>query len=113
MRDHIYHMDLMLAGMWGGKAGVLPNLRQRLLAMPKYFNNRFADQSFLMNEVWPLIRDDVFTLILIIISMKDVIFHRHTSYLETCNTGRLLRLKIARHRFRRLGSNFQSVAGLA
>jgi hypothetical protein len=32
MRDHIYHMELMLAEMWGGAAGVLPNLRARALA---------------------------------------------------------------------------------
>jgi hypothetical protein len=61
MRDHIQHMELMLAGMWGGAAGVLPNLRQRLLGAPEYANNRFADQAFLMNEVWPLIRDQVMT----------------------------------------------------
>jgi hypothetical protein len=24
MRDHIYHMELILAGMWGGAAGVIP-----------------------------------------------------------------------------------------
>lgn len=59
MRDHIYHMELMLAGMWGGKAGVLPKLRERLLTDRRYFDNRFADQAFLMNEIWPLIRGDV------------------------------------------------------
>ena len=57
MRDHIYHMELILAGMWGGAAWVLPNLRERLLATVKYSNNRFADQAFLVDEVWPLIRD--------------------------------------------------------
>lgn len=57
MRDHIYHMDLMLAGMWGGAAGVLPSIREQLLSSPKYYDNRFADQAFLMNEVWPLVRD--------------------------------------------------------
>jgi len=59
MRDHIYHMELMLAGMWGGKAGVLPNLREMILGNPQYFNDRFGDQAFLMNLVWPLIRDHV------------------------------------------------------
>uniref|UniRef100_E6VQ08 UDP-N-acetylglucosamine--peptide N-acetylglucosaminyltransferase-like protein n=1 Tax=Rhodopseudomonas palustris (strain DX-1) TaxID=652103 RepID=E6VQ08_RHOPX len=61
MRDHIYHMDLMLAGMWGGAAGLLPNLQSLLMSQPKYFNDRFADQAFLMYEVWPLIRDHVCT----------------------------------------------------
>lgn len=61
MRDHIYHMELMLAGMWGGAAHVLPNLRDWLLAMPEFHNNRFGDQAFLMHEIWPLIRDRLCT----------------------------------------------------
>jgi tetratricopeptide (TPR) repeat protein len=61
MRDHIYHMELMLAGMWGGAAGVLPNLRDRMLATSKYCHSRFADQAFLADEVWPLIRDHLCT----------------------------------------------------
>jgi tetratricopeptide (TPR) repeat protein len=59
MRDHIYHMELMLAGMWGGMARVLPNLREMVLSHPQYFNNRFGDQAFLMNLVWPLIRKHI------------------------------------------------------
>lgn len=59
MRDHIYHMELMLAGMWGGMAGVLPNLREVILGHQKYFNNRFSDQAFLKDFVWPLIKDKV------------------------------------------------------
>ena len=61
MRDHVYHMELMLAGMWGGVAGVLPNVREWLLAAPDYFDNRFADQAFLMDMVWPLIKQDLCT----------------------------------------------------
>lgn len=59
MRDHLYHMELVLAGMWGGKAGVLPNLRDWMLAASSYFDNRFGDQAFLMEQVWPLMRDDL------------------------------------------------------
>lgn len=59
MRDHIYHMELILAGMWGGMAGVLPNLRTMILNDPKYTNNRFSDQQFLMELVWPLIKGHV------------------------------------------------------
>ncbi|MEH7827931.1 tetratricopeptide repeat protein [Gemmobacter denitrificans] len=58
MRDHLYHMELMLAGMWGGVAGVLPDIRTTLAAAPRYFDNRFADQAFLADMVWPLIRPD-------------------------------------------------------
>lgn len=59
MRDHIYHHELILAGMWGGTAGVLPNLRQWLSNMPAYFDSPFGDQAFLKDMVWPLIRNDV------------------------------------------------------
>ena len=59
MRDHLYHMELMLAGMWGGKAGVLPPLRDWMLKAASYFDNRFGDQAFLMEQVWPLIRNDL------------------------------------------------------
>jgi tetratricopeptide (TPR) repeat protein len=61
MRDHLYHMELMLAGMWGGKAGVLPPLRDWILKAAAHFDSRFGDQAFLMEQVWPLIRDDLMT----------------------------------------------------
>lgn len=61
MRDHVYHIDLILAGMWGGRAGMLPNMKGALLSSPQYFDNRFGDQLFLMEKVWPLIRDHAFT----------------------------------------------------
>lgn len=59
MRDHIYHMELILAGMWGGTAGVLPGMADWLAQGAAYFDNRFGDQAFLADMVWPLIRDDV------------------------------------------------------
>lgn len=58
MRDHIYHMEIILAGMWGGVAGVIPDMRGLLLKSTKHFDNRFGDQAFLMEQVWPLIRQD-------------------------------------------------------
>lgn len=61
MRDHIYHMELMLAGMWGGVAGVIPDMKGLILKAQKHFNNRFGDQAFLMEQIWPLIRDDLCT----------------------------------------------------
>lgn len=59
MRDHPYHVELILAGMWGGVAGVLPNIQNILLESGKYFNNMLFDQVFLMDFVWPLIKNDV------------------------------------------------------
>lgn len=59
MRDHPFHMELILAGMWGGVAGVLPNIKNILLSSGKYFNNPLFDQVFLMEVIWPLIKNDV------------------------------------------------------
>ncbi|MGK8236618.1 tetratricopeptide repeat protein [Roseovarius sp. MS2] len=59
MRDHIYHHELILAGMWGGMSGVLPNLESWLLNATDYFDSKFGDQAFLADMIWPLIRQDV------------------------------------------------------
>lgn len=59
MRDHIYHHELILAGMWGGTAGVLPDVSTMLRKGSQYFDNKFGDQALLADLVWPLIRDDV------------------------------------------------------
>lgn len=61
MRDHVFHMDLILAGMWGGIAGVLPSMQDWLIETPDYFNNKFGDQEFLKDMVWPLIKFDMCT----------------------------------------------------
>ena len=68
MRDYFTHTDLLLAGMWGGVGGILPNI-------DTLFANRQAwraegnhiDQDLLSETVWPAIRhrclihDSVFT----------------------------------------------------
>ena len=56
MRDDITHTELILAGMWGGKAGLLPNINT--IAEPYYESNdqRWSDQLFLRNEIWPVIK---------------------------------------------------------
>ena len=59
MRDHVYHMELILAGMWGGMARVLPNMREMILGNRDYAANRFSDQAFLMEMVWPQIKEHV------------------------------------------------------
>ena len=57
MRDWWSHTDLILAGMWGGIAGVLPDLDTMLskyqaptMEMPN------IDQWFLRDCVWPMVR---------------------------------------------------------
>ncbi|MGJ3259040.1 MAG: tetratricopeptide repeat protein [Rhodospirillales bacterium] len=57
MRDHPYHMEVMLAGMWGGIARVLPNIRELAEVALGYSRNKWNDQEFLRDVVWPLIRD--------------------------------------------------------
>jgi len=57
MRDHPYHMEVILAGMWGGVARVLPNIRQQAKVAMSYSRNKWNDQEFLRDVVWPLIRD--------------------------------------------------------
>lgn len=61
MRDHVYHMELILAGMWGGVASALPNLRELATKHWLFNRNRWSDQYFLWGIVWPLVRDDVFS----------------------------------------------------
>ena len=57
MRDFYTHTDLILAGMWGGVAGILPDIAT--LAEP-YISasdkTRNCDQAFLRREIWPLIK---------------------------------------------------------
>ncbi len=59
MRDWYTHTDPMLAGMWGGIAGVFPDMRgtlDRFLATVPLSTN--WDQYLLRDQVWPAIRDD-------------------------------------------------------
>jgi tetratricopeptide (TPR) repeat protein len=58
MRDHPAHTDLILAGMWGGHARVLPPLNALLrgFAYNPATESRNADQLFLGRIVWPRIR---------------------------------------------------------
>ncbi len=60
IRDEVLHCEVMLAGLWGGKAGLLPDLPERVArwqaANPHRMNARVEDQRFLRFEVWPLAR---------------------------------------------------------
>lgn len=57
MRDHILHTELMMAGMWGGRAGFLPPLDQATRTLTREEDGRLRDQRFLARHVWPLIVD--------------------------------------------------------
>ncbi|MSP49681.1 MAG: tetratricopeptide repeat protein [Alphaproteobacteria bacterium] len=61
MRDHPLNCELVLGGMWGGRAGVLPNMARQAASWvavdPQRLNTRYDDQRFLRFVVWPLIRE--------------------------------------------------------
>jgi len=57
MRDFWTHTDLMLAGMWGGVAGVLPDIAQELAAYKSTsVETPNIDQWFLRDRIWPHVR---------------------------------------------------------
>jgi len=58
MRDHPCHAELVLAGLWGGHAGVLPPMERLMEAFPPAAAGRWSDQAFAAEAVWPLIRGD-------------------------------------------------------
>lgn len=60
MRDNCSHTDLMLAGLWGGVAGILPPLEKLLegYAYNSVTESRTADQLFLGRVVWPMVKED-------------------------------------------------------
>jgi tetratricopeptide (TPR) repeat protein len=57
MRDHPVHAELIMGGLWGGKAGLLPSLVEVINKFYPVKNKKFVDQIFLAEFVWPLIRD--------------------------------------------------------
>lgn len=57
MRDGFTHTDLVLAGMWGGVRGGLPPIGPAMLDFARTAAySRTADQTFLRERMWPVIR---------------------------------------------------------
>ncbi len=60
MRDWVVHTDPMLAGLWGGIAGVFPDMAGAVEQFRKSVPlNTNWDQYFLRDQVWPAIRDRI------------------------------------------------------
>ena len=57
IRDHRKHVEPMMAGLWGGRTGVLPPLMPILSKFLPTVQGRYGDQHFLRRHIWPLIRD--------------------------------------------------------
>ncbi len=57
MRDYWTHTDPILAGMWGGRSGLLPDLATLVASYDSgKLETLNIDQWFLRDRVWPLIR---------------------------------------------------------
>ncbi|MGY2377457.1 tetratricopeptide repeat protein [Pseudomonas sp. SDO524_S393] len=61
IRDYFSHTELILAGLWGGCRGGLPRLKPLMQAwLARQVDvTRFADQIFLREQVWPMLRQSV------------------------------------------------------
>ena len=58
MRDWYTHTDPLLAGMWGGIAGMFPDMAGAIAAFREATPlNTNWDQFFLRDQLWPAIRD--------------------------------------------------------
>lgn len=59
VRDHVLHNMPLLAGLWGGSAAYTWNMRSRIrdFLVHGIDNTYGADQRFLAQCIWPLIRD--------------------------------------------------------
>jgi GR25 family glycosyltransferase involved in LPS biosynthesis len=57
MRDYWTHTDPILAGMWGGRSGLLPDLAPLVMSYQSgKLETLNVDQWFLRDRVWPMIR---------------------------------------------------------
>ncbi|MCO5066141.1 MAG: hypothetical protein M9924_17245 [Rhizobiaceae bacterium] len=61
MRDYYTHTELMLAGLWGGCTGAIPDMRREIMEFIAEGNvhTAFVDQHFLRKRIWPTARQSV------------------------------------------------------
>lgn len=64
LRDHGSNTDLIMAGLWGAKCGVLPNVLKLILNFVSKGNlhKRFADQDFLEQYLWKYIVQSLYAV---------------------------------------------------
>ncbi|MCK5831698.1 MAG: tetratricopeptide repeat protein [Methylococcales bacterium] len=69
IRDYFTHTDPILAGLWGGISGILPDFKSLMSHYLERVNkNANCDQAMLRTEIWPLIKqstlihDSLFTV---------------------------------------------------
>ena len=62
MHDFYTHTELILAGMWGGCAGVFDHIEEHIrdyVATGRYLSNRVMDQHYLRYCIWPTLSQSV------------------------------------------------------
>ena len=61
IRDYFTHTELILAGLWGGCAGILHNAVRSMqeFVAKNADSGRFIDQHYLRENVWPTLRKGV------------------------------------------------------
>lgn len=60
LHDYYTHTDPILAGMWGGVAGVLPQIKEEMEPYLTLYNKTAnSDQLYLREKIWPIIRQSV------------------------------------------------------
>ena len=57
MRDQILHTEVIQGGLWGGVAGLLPDLMPLIERSASVEADRLAEQRFLRRVVWPMVRN--------------------------------------------------------
>jgi hypothetical protein len=56
IRDHPYHCEPMMAGLWAGWTRLLPPITPLIQGFQEERDGRFSDQKFLRRQIWPRIR---------------------------------------------------------
>lgn len=61
IRDYFSHSELLLAGLWGGCGGVIPNIREEIIRYLKRgdYASSHVDQYFLRYRIWPTVKQSV------------------------------------------------------
>ena len=60
MRDHSWHNDVMLAGMWGARRRAGHKFKACFDAYPRANSRRGIDQAFLKKHVYPILQTEAF-----------------------------------------------------
>lgn len=58
IRDHPYHRQIVMGGLWGAKRGAIEGMGGLIKQHAARDNAYSSDQTFLANVIWPLVKDD-------------------------------------------------------